>query len=435
MDDRETSYSILYECYEEGAFSNLALGKSGISDFVRASVYGTLTYTYSEDYIIKLVSGKDIESFDPVVLTILRFGTWQILFSDKVPDYAAVDTSVRLAKVHKPKASGLVNAILHKVVMLPSEKRDMSSYKSPDAAFSLKPEIYGVIKKSYGKERAPLIAKALLSPAPLSIRVNTLKTDTPSLRKALESEGFGTEPASFMKDALILRLSSFSPSINNSKAYADGLFMVQGEGAQLASVIADPKPGMKILDCCSAPGGKTTHIAQMSCDKAKITALDINSSRIKLVEENARRLGISGISTQVADSSSYEDDKAFDIVLVDAPCSGLGIMGGKPDIRLTITYDRIEQIIQRQKLILDNIARSVKPGGKLVYSTCTINRSENEDQVFDFLSRNNDFELYDFDNLLPESLKSRGGEGMITLLPDEDRCEGFFISGLRRKYD
>lgn len=433
MEDRELIYSILYDCCENKAFSNLSLNGNGVDDFVRAAVYGALTYVYSEDYLIKSVSGRDVSSLDPKVRTILRFGVWQIVFSDKVPDYAAVNTSVDLAKRHSPKASGLVNAVLRKVTALSPEQRDLSTSKSVEAAYSLKPEIYGIFKKSYGADKAPLIAKALLSPSPLSIRVNTLKTDKDSLRKSLEDEGFEVSPASFMDDAFILKPTGKSPAIEKSKSFTEGLFMVQGEAAQLASVVADPKAGMKILDCCAAPGGKSTHMAALAEDKAQILALDINTSRLELIKANAVRMGVQGISTAEADSSSFDTDDRFDLVLCDAPCSGLGIMGGKPDIRLTISYERIQEIIQRQKLILDNMARFVKKGGTLVYSTCTINAGENEDQVRSFLERHGDYELCDFDNLLPASLKSSESSGMLTLLPDEDGCEGFFIAKLRRK--
>ena len=193
MEDRELIYSILFDCFEYKAFSNLAFSGKNADDFVRASVYGTLTYVYAEDFIIKSVSGRDPSSLDPQVRTILRFGIWQILYSEKVPDYAAVNTSVELAAAHAPRAKSLVNAVLHKVCDLTPEQRDLSSSKNVEAAFSLKPEIYGVIKKSYGKDRAPSIARALLSPSPLAIRVNTLKTDKKSLASELEAEGFDME--------------------------------------------------------------------------------------------------------------------------------------------------------------------------------------------------------------------------------------------------
>jgi len=191
---------------------------------------------------------------------------------------------------------------------------------------------------------------------------------------------------------------------------------------------------MRILDCCAAPGGKSTHMAALTNDKAEITALDINSSRVELINENAARLGFTSIEARVADSTSFDDPEGFDLVLCDAPCSGLGIMGGKPDIRLTITYDRIEETKVKQRQILDNMSRLVTPGGTLVYSTCTINRGENEDMVLGFLEDHEDYEICAFDDLLPERLKTRGADGMLTLLPDEDGCEGFFIARLRRKH-
>ena len=433
MEDRELIYSILYDCCENHAFSNLSLGREGVDDFVRAAVYGTLTYVYSEDYLIKTSGGRDPSTLDPSVRTILRFGIWQMVFSTKVPDYAAVNTSVLLAGKYAPKAKGLVNAILRKVSLLNEEQRDLSRLKSPEAAYSLKPEIYGLIKKSYGAERAPSIARALLEPSPLSIRVNTLKTSKTLLASRLSEEGFEVSEASFAEEALIIKPGLKSPSIEKSGAFIDGEFMVQGEAAQLASVIAEPLEGTKILDCCAAPGGKTTHLAALSNNGADILALDVNASRVELIKENSKRLGCLKIRTEVADSMVYDTEEVFDTVLCDAPCSGLGIMGGKPDIRITVTYERIKEIEEKQKMILDNVSRMVKPGGTLVYSTCTINRAENEAQVERFLENHEDYELCGFDNLLPERIKSCGNEGMLTLLPDKDGCEGFFISRMRRK--
>ena len=433
MEERELIYSILYDCTEKGAFSNLALNREGIDDFVRAAVYGTLTYIYSEDFFIGRISGRPVEKLDPQVRTILRFGVWQLIFSKKVPDYAAVNTSVALASVHAPRAKSFVNAVLRKTAELPEEQKDINSYKDPGAAFSLKPEIYGVLKKSFGKERAPGVARSLLAPAPLAVRVNTLKTDRAKLSSALKDEGFDTEEPSFMKDALILKPTPESPSIERSEAFNNGWFMVQGEGAQLASVICGPQPGMKILDCCAAPGGKSTHLAALTGDKADILALDINSSRVGLIRQNAQRLGSNSVRTSVCDSVLFDGEDGFDIVLCDAPCSGLGIMGGKPDIRITITYERIRDIILKQRQILDNVSKLVKPGGTLVYSTCTLNEEENYEQVNDFLNRHEEFEWYVFNDILPQRLKQNENVSALTLVPCDDGCEGFFISRLRRK--
>ncbi|MCQ2515874.1 MAG: 16S rRNA (cytosine(967)-C(5))-methyltransferase RsmB [Saccharofermentans sp.] len=433
MDDRELCISIIHDCFEKEAFTNLALSKTNASDFVRAAVYGTVTYVYAEDYLIKKVAGKDVSQLDPIVRTILRFGVWQIVFSEKVPDYAAVNTSVDLCKRKAKRAVNLVNAVLRKISDLTPEQRDLSSCKEPEAAFSLKSEVYGVIKKGYGKERAPIIARALLNSAPLSIRVNTLKTTANNLKNSLELEGFKLLDSSYMPDSFVLIPTGESPSIANSISFKNGEFIVQGEGAQLASLVAEPKANMRILDCCAAPGGKSTHMAQLANDKCEIVSLDVNDSRLKLINENASRLGITSIRTQNADASAFSDDEGFDLVLCDAPCSGLGIMGGKPDIRYTITYQRILECQEKQSEILNNIKNCVKPGGTLVYSTCTINPGENEDMVRSFLEANNDFEVNDFKDLLPQKLKDSYLDGMITLLPDKDSCEGFFISRLRRK--
>jgi len=433
LDDRELCISIIHDCFEKDAFTNLALSRTNASDFVRAAVYGTVTYVYAEDYLIKKVSGKDVARLDPIVRTILRFGVWQIVFSEKVPDYAAVNTSVELCKRKAKRAVNLVNAVLRKIADLSPEERDLSLCKEPEAAFSLKSEVYGVIKKGYGKERAPSIARYLLNPAPLAIRVNTLKTTSEQLRNSLELEGFELSESSFMKDAFVLIPTGQSPSIANSIAFKSGEFIVQGEGAQLASIVADPKDGMRILDCCAAPGGKSTHMAQLANDNCEIISLDVNDSRLKLIDENAQRLGIKSIKTMNSDASSYSDSHGFDLVLCDAPCSGLGIMGGKPDIRYTITYQRILECQEKQREILNNIKNCVKPGGRLIYSTCTINPGENEEMVSSFLESNRDFEVVDFKSVLPAKLQDKYKDGMITLLPDSDGCEGFFISELRRK--
>jgi len=416
LDSRELCYSILYDCFENEAFLNLALSGPGIDDFTRAAVYGTVTYVFTEDYMIKKVSGKNPCDMDPEVRTILRLGVWQLLFSDKVPDYAAVNSSVELCKIHKRKAASFVNAVLRKISGLPAEEKVPANFKSPEARYSVKSEIFGILKKDYGMTRAGAIAEALLKPLPLSVRVNTLKTDTISLENELTGCGFNVERSGIVDNCLILKPGPDAPSIDSCDAFKEGKFMVQGQAAQMASVMADPKPGMRILDCCAAPGGKTTHLAQLAENKAFITALDVNESRTRLIKQNVERLGAENVEIKVADASSYEDKDLFDIVLCDAPCSGLGIMGGKPDIRLTISYERILEIIQKQILILSNISKLVRPGGRLVYSTCTINSGENEGQVRDFLNANTQY----------------NPENMVTFLPDTDGCEGFFVSVMRR---
>lgn len=435
LNDRETAYQLLFECLEKDAFSNLALKGAKVTDFVTASVYGTITYCYSLDYFIKTCSGKELTKFDPQTRTILRLGSWQILCSNKVPDYAAVNSSVDLAKKYAKKSTGLVNAVLHKICDMDDKARDLNSYR-PEIATSLKPEIFGIFKKDYGKERAFSIAKALLNSNGTTIRFKSSITKDAILDK-LNKDGVKVEDASFMDNAL--KVVSSDKNISEWKSFKDGDIFVQGESAMLTSIVADPKKNMRILDCCAAPGGKTTHLADLAEDSAMIDALDINESRVELIKQNANRLGFKSINAMKGDASTFGSNKAqYDLVLADVPCSGLGLMAKKPDIRLQITYDRIQELLPLQKAILNNAARNVVPGGTLIYSTCTINKAENENQVEEFLKEHDDFYAEDIRPYLPDRLslgdrEEMASKGMLTLFPDIDGCDGFFISRLRRR--
>ena len=438
---RELCYEMLLKNAEQKTFSNLMLGSEDVTDFVRAAVYGTITYLIAIDHVIKHASGKDVSEMDPQTATIVRFGTWQLLFSDKVPAYAAISSSVDLAKKYCPRSSGFVNAVLRKVDALPKEQKDISSYK-PNIACALKPEVFGIFKRDYGKDRALSIGKALLKVCDTTIRINPLKISKDSIMAELEREGFTVHEGHFIPEALSI-IPQDGARIDKCKAYDEGDFFVQGEGAMLASIVADPKKGDKILDVCSAPGGKSTHMAQMVSDECEITSLDINESRLELIRENAARLGITSITAQRADSTNLKaalgTGKEYDIVLADVPCSGLGLMSGKPDIRHTISFERIKELLPKQAQILKNAAAFVKKGGTLIYSTCTLNREENEDQVASFLADNPDFYADDITRFLPDRLiidekrKEDAEAGMITLLPDTDLCEGFFIARLKRR--
>ncbi len=441
IDDRECCYKLLFDCFDKQAFSNLALNGSNASDFVRAAFYGTITYLESIDFLVKLASGKSVASMDTRTATIVRLGAWQILFSEKVPDYAAVSSSVDLCKKYAKSSVGFVNHVLRSLSDLPEEKRDISIYK-PEVATSLKSEIFGVFKKCYGKERALSIGKAFLNTAELSIRVNTLKIDKSSLKKSLSDDGFKVSDAHFIEDALIINSVGNTP-LDNCKAFLNGEFFVQAESAMLASIIANPCKNDTILDCCSAPGGKSTHLAELCGDECSITSLDVNSSRLELIKENTARLGISSINCKVADSTNLgqtlNPDTKFDIVTCDVPCSGLGLISRKPDIRLTISYDRIQELLPKQYKILCEASAYVKNGGSLIYSTCTINCAENELQVRKFLEEHEEFYADDITDLIPSGIildddrKALAKAGMITLFPDTDKCDGFFIARLRRK--
>ena len=436
--ERDLAYRILYKCLEEGAFSNLAMKGEEVTDFVTAAIYGTITYCYSLDFIINLASRKDVNKMDPRTRTIIRLGAWQIVCSDKVPDYAAVDTSVSLAQKYARSSKGFVNAVLHKVADLSAEQRDLDNYK-PEVAVSLKSEIWGVFKKDYGKERALSICKAFLNTQPMTVRFDSNKTTREEIARLLEADGVVVNDSQFMDCALTVKVTN--KPIDATKAWNEGKILVQGESAMLASLVADPKPGMTILDSCAAPGGKTTHLAELAGDNCHIDALEINSSRVDLIKQNADRMGITSIHAHQGDASSYGSGTTggYDLVTADVPCSGLGLISKKPDIRLQMTYERITELLDIQANILKNAANNVNPGGVLVYSTCTVDSRENELQVQRFLEENEDFYSEDITQYLPDRLymddrrAQDAKNGYITLLPDTDKCDGFFIARLRRR--
>jgi 16S rRNA (cytosine967-C5)-methyltransferase len=270
-----------------------------------------------------------------------------------------------------------------------------------------------------------------------------LRCDTGSLREKLEAEGVFVQDGLFAPQALHLRLGS--KSIEELDAFREGLFMIQDEAAMMASVIAGPHPKERILDMCSAPGGKSCHLAELSGDQAEIISLDIHEGRLALVKQNADRLGLTSVKIDVADAVTLDQEhpewiETFDVVVVDVPCSGLGLLRRKPDIRLSSNYDRIMSLLPLQAEILRKSSLFVRPGGALVYCTCTINPDENDSQVDLFLASDSLFASENFASQLPHKLTEinpghivSAEKGRLLLLPDEDGCDGFFIAKMRRK--
>ncbi|MCR5328624.1 MAG: 16S rRNA (cytosine(967)-C(5))-methyltransferase RsmB [Saccharofermentans sp.] len=446
--ERELGFLMLYWVYEKDAYSNLVIKKADKTaseagkkiDFARAMLYGTLTYTYLIDFLIRHITREDVETMDPVARTAIRMAVWQIQFGNNIPAYAAVDASVEITKKYHGKAAGYVNAVLRKFADSPEDKRCPDQFK-PGIQAALKPEIYGIFKKDYGKQTAFEIGKAFLEPMNLTVRFDCHKVDQDTLIEELRKEGITAVKGGFIPDCV--EITGGLNGLENTVCFNKYGMFVQGQGAMLASHIAHPRVGDKILDCCAAPGGKSTHMAQMCRDDLKIVSVDVNESRLKLVRDNCARLGLTSVVTLCADASKINKDdknsrKTYDIVLCDVPCSGLGLLGRKPDIREKFTYDELNELIPLQYSILDHAAKMVRPGGTLVYCTCTLNKDENEDQVVRFLAEHKRFHTVPIDKLLPEDIymdderAKNAANGMITLLPHLDKCEGFFICRMER---
>jgi 16S rRNA (cytosine967-C5)-methyltransferase len=442
---REAALKILYEVNEKGAYSNIALNKcfsaKELNELDRAFatelVYGTVKWRLTLDYAISSYSDIKLKKMSPWILNILRLGFYQILFLSRVPVSAVCNTSVQLAGRYGHKASaGFVNAVLRKAAQkggayeLPPRGKDPAEYLS--IKYSYPRWLAEKFISLFGEEFAESLLEAGNGTPELTVRTNTLKVTQAELLEKLTAEGVEAVPGKFAKEAVILKNQG---SVAALSSFKEGFFQVQDESSMLPAAVLDPKPGEKVLDACSAPGGKATHMAQLMGNTGKIVARDIHEHKIKLIEDAAKRLGIGILQCELQDAARLEsmDEGAFDRVLLDAPCTGLGIIRRKPDIKWARETMDVESITALQKSLLQTVSRSVKPGGVMVYSTCTILPDENESIVKDFLERNQEFEADDIVPFLPDGLAAHAKGCMLQTYPNRDGIDGFFMARLRRK--
>lgn len=432
---RETALTVLYEVEYHGAYSDMALknalAHTSLSQtdkgFVTRLVYGVIQYKLTLDYMICRYSKLKKNKISKYILLILRMGVYQMQFMDRVPDSAAVNESVKLARRYGHGGSvGFVNGVLRAVIRGRgsfSYPEDREQYLSVKYSFPL--ELVRHWIDTFGDSFTEELLCAMNETPILSLRVNTLKTTPEEVVKKLENAHI----SELYKDAVLC--DGFD--VSSSEVYRQGLVTAQDISAMMAGIVLAPQPNDTVLDMCAAPGGKTTHMAQLMNNTGKIIAFDIHEHKMDLIEKNARRLGISMIETVCADSSTYIDRyrESADKVLADVPCSGLGIIRKKPDIKWN---DKLSNIADIQTAILENAARYVKCGGQLVYSTCTIERAENEDVIERFLSCHKDFTAVDITNALPVPLcKQTAKDGYVTFYPNIDGIDGFFICKLQKR--
>ena len=426
---RKTALKILYAVEFEGAYSNLKIKsellESGLDSrdkgLVTQLVYGVISRKTALDKVIEKYSSVKLSKLSKYVLLILRLGIYQLLFCDRIPASAAVNESVKLAGKFAPKSRGFVNGVLRSV------ERNGYEFKNLADELSYPDSIYKKWCEDFGKEKAESIMRALNLSPKMTIRANYLKNTRDELIKRLENEGVFAE-ADLLYERSI-RVSGLD--VSKSEAFLDGCFTVQDTSAQLAAFVLSPKPDDTVLDMCSAPGGKTTHIAELMENKGRVLAFDIYEHKIKLIEESAKRLGIDIIEAKVNDASVLNEAllNKFDCVLADVPCSGLGIIRRKPDIKYNAEFN--DELYELQGKILDCAAKYVKPSGVLVYSTCTLNKFENELRIEKFLKENRNFSAVDItDKIKSETSKS----GYVTIFPDEADSDGFFIAKMKKEF-
>lgn len=434
---REAALKILFKIDFEGAYSNLALkdGLDGLKTADRALatriVYGCVSMKITLDYIISIYSKTKIQKLSRSVLELLRIGIYQIMFMDRIPDSAAVNESVKLAAKYEFRSKGFVNAILRKV----SAEKELIKYPEENleylrTRYSFPKKLCETLISEFGEDFASELIKSLSLEPETVIRVNRLKTDREELIKSLCEKGL-TAVAS---PDLPLAITISGGEIGTLEEFKKGCFTVQDTAAQLACSVLGPAPGDTVFDLCAAPGGKTTYLAELMENQGSITAFDIHPHKTQLIEDAAERLGIDIITACAADTSVHKSSMTgrADKVLVDAPCSGIGIIRRKPDIKWN--REDISALPDIQKKLLENGADYLKPGGELVYSTCTVLSSENEKVVDAVLSEHPELEMVDITCLLPEKFrKPTAKKGYITLFPHIDGTDGFFICKIRKK--
>ena len=438
---RKIAYTVLYRVLFEGAYSALALNAAvkehsldkRDASFLSALVYGVLERLFTLDEIIRQYSSIRLKKIEDKTLLVLRLGVYQLIYMDKIPDAAAVDESVKLIKkLGLYKSSGFVNAVLraiirnHKQYTLPDEN-DTVKYLS--VTYSCPEELVTLFLDSYGQENTLRILEDLSGRPPVTVRVNTLKTTKEQLKASLEAKGITAEDISFLENSLHL---SHTGSLENLKEYQDGLFYVQDAASQLACEILDAKEGETLCDVCSAPGGKSFYSAIKMNNRGKIFSYDIYPHKTELIRKTAERLGIDIITASVRDAAKNDDPlPASDRVLCDVPCSGLGILRRKPEIRYKKDTN-IDFLPSLQYSILCMSVNSLPTDGEIVYSTCTLNPKENREVVEKFLSEHKNFAPVSIE--LPEGFSRMIDEPshMLTILPGFYNTDGFFIAKLRK---
>lgn len=392
-------------------------------------VYGTVRMQKRLDYFLKQFSKRKIEALDPKVRAILRSGAYQIMMLDRVPARAAINESVSLGKKYFHQGVGnFVNGVLRnlerssKYVSLPDKQTDPISYISVN--YSLPEWLVKLWLEWLGLAETEALCEATNERPSLAIRVNTLKTSIGELSKELSGRGVQVSEAKYAPDVLVVhgRLD-----VEKDPLFSQGHYYVQDEGSALVAHAVDPQPKEIIYDLCSAPGGKSTHLAQLMQNQGRVVALDKYGYKLLRLQENVKRLGIDIIDYEEADATRPLELGVADRVLIDAPCSGLGVIRHKPDIKWRLHPEDLTSLISIQTRILDNAAKLVKPRGLLVYSTCTINPGENQQQIEQFLRKHQDFRFHPLPQWFPTD-----NEGFFQGFPHKHGIDGFFIAVLEK---
>ena len=439
MNAREIAYKVLLDVEKNKNYSNMSINKH-FKD-VRLSnqdrglateiIYGVIENKYYIDYMIDKLSKVKTNKMEIYVKTLLRMGIYQIMFLNSISDYAAVNETVNLAKKKNSKISGFINGILRNVIR---QKETIGDIKTRDDVDYLS------IKYSYdkwmirnwmihfGKEFTEELLEANNERPSIYLRTNTLKITRDELIKKLEEQNIKASKVNVVDEAIKVE---HLKDIENNILYKEGLFTVQDISSMLVGKVMNPKENSLVLDVCSAPGGKSTHLATLMKNTGQVVSRDIYDHKLKLINASCKRLGLKNVDVQEYDGMKLDNDSIgkFDYVLADVPCSGLGIIRRKPEIKYK-EKEEFRDLPPIQKKILENASKYVKVGGTLIYSTCTIQDSENIDVVKEFLEKNKNFELVPIEEVRVDLDNQE--KGFMKIYPNVHDMDGFFISKLIR---
>lgn len=437
-DSREIALDILLEILERGGYSHIilrqALNKYQYLDkseraFISRIAEGTVEYLLQIDYIIDSFSNTKVSKMKPVIRTILRMSVYQLIYMDRVPDSAVCNEAVKLAVKRKfTGLKGFVNGVLRNI----SRNKEGLNWPDDSVRYSMPAWIVSMWEESYGRETAVTMMESFLKNKKTTVRCNLAKASKEDIIQSLKNQGAEVSESGISEAVLCIEKYDYMEGL---EAFQKGYIQVQDLSSSFVGEIADPKKGDYVIDVCGAPGGKSIHIADKLDGTGMVEVRDLSLLKINMVEENIRRCGFLNIRTKVQDALVTDPDSVekADIVIADLPCSGLGIIGRKPDIKYRMTPEALESLAALQRNILAVAQAYVKPGGRLIFSTCTINRKENEENARWFL------EQFPFDCI---SLKGKLGEKLdsaaanrdfIQLLPGIHPCDGFFIAAFQKR--
>lgn len=434
---RELILDILMEILENGGYSHIIL-RQALEKYqylekqdralITRVVEGTIEYRLTIDAVIDACSKTKVEKMKPIIRTILRMSVYQIIWMDRIPDSAVCNEAVKLAEKRRfVGLKGFVNGVLRTI----SRRKEEFVFPDWSRRYSMPDWLIELWKKQYPAETVEGMLKAFLQDMPTTVRCNLDRASMEEIETSIKSQNVDVAASPLSSNALLISHYDYLESL---EAFGNGWIQVQDVSSSFVGDVADPQPGDMVLDVCGAPGGKSLHIADRLKGTGLVVVRDLSEQKIRMVEDNMERTGFTNMRAEVWDALEFDPEweGRADIVIADLPCSGLGIIGKKPDIKYQVTEEKLKALAELQKEILSVVSRYVKPGGKLIYSTCTIDRLENEDQREWFLSRF-PFESSPIDGMLGDAVREDTmKDGYVQLVPGRYPCDGFFIAAFKR---